>query len=87
MITYKYMTNSYSNNIKKVEVARETAQSVFLAPSERRVLKNSHYETYHDTRPAARAYLIDRLEKSIANAQMNLDQDKADLEKLRRDKD
>jgi hypothetical protein len=84
-VIIKYRTNSSNNYfIKTVEVLRETEQYVFFA-SGRREQKSSCYRTYFDTRAEARAYLIERLERSIAHAQEKIDRDKTVLEKLRKE--
>jgi hypothetical protein len=66
--------------IERVEVIRETEQSVFLPKSrvgktngERRAAKHSEWEQYHDTWEAARAYLLEIANDDVTAARLALE--------------
>lgn len=81
-----YGTRTYGNTIEEVEVTRDTAESIFLAPTrpggkERRVAKVSSYALYFATRDEARAYLVDRIESRVDMLTRELENLKATLAK------
>lgn len=55
---------SGDKNIEEVEIARETAHYVFL-PDGRRQGRWTSYDSYHNTKSAARLWLIDKAQKKV----------------------
>jgi len=61
----KYRTTKYDNEIKKIEIERETEKQVVLRPDTwnpkgRRENKISEYDNWHDTFEEAREFLLQR---------------------------
>jgi hypothetical protein len=86
MSIIKYRTFS-TNSIERIEVLRETEQSVFLPSTltcgERRESKIGSYWSYHDSWEAALAYLISEAEKKVRTSQLRLNAAKGALNQLK----
>lgn len=77
----KFVTSFGSTDIRRIEVARETAASVFLVragvgvskKTERREAKVGTFSQYHDTWELAHKYLIQQAEIEVAAARRQLE--------------
>ena len=77
----KFKTDYSAKTIEPIEVLRETAQCVYLAPhrpradgkTERREAKLGDYAQYHDTWVEARAYLLRKAESDVKEARRQLE--------------
>ena len=77
MIT-KYLATTYSNEIKCVEVERETVASVWA--NGRRLPKRSSYENYFETWQGAHGFLRESAETELSQAQGRVDRARSKLE-------
>ncbi len=81
----KYKTTSWSDNIEEVEIIRETDNSVFRVEyegREKRSLKTTSYNIYHNTWSAAHGHLVDKTQKEINSLRSRLARKEKELERL-----
>lgn len=82
MVKYKAVYSM--TEIKKVEIISETGSFVTIkgwSGKPRREAKQSNYYTYHDTREAAKADVLARLEETRRTRQMQLGFVESEIEK------
>lgn len=77
-MTTRYLTTSYWNDIRTVEVERETEKCVWVKG--RRQHRRSRYDNYFDTYDQARQFLIDEAQTRLAQAEQKVAQRRALLE-------
>jgi hypothetical protein len=79
----KYRTRC--NTIKKVEIIRETKNSVFVKDQEgqRREAKRSSWDNWHDSFEDAKAFLVENAEREVAAAQAVFERWQAKLAQAR----
>ena len=75
MSLIKWKTTGWSTEIQKIEIARETDSSIFLASrhGERREAKRTGYHIYHDSWEDARTHLMEAEAKKELHARASLD--------------
>ena len=84
--TIKYKAIYNTTEIEEVEILSETGSFVSIKGwngKPRREAKQSNYYTYHDTREAAKADILARLEETRRTRQMQLKWAELDIEKAK----
>ena len=66
----KYLTGSWKQLIKEVDVEKETASSVWI--NGQRFSKETKYQIYHDSFDDAKNYLLNQSNKDIATKKHQL---------------
>lgn len=82
----KYKIEKYSDEIKTVQILRETEKSVFFNrfsnSSEFRELKRTEWHCYFDSFEEAKKYLLDRFKNKITSLKKQLNKAEMSFEKI-----
>lgn len=77
---------SYREKIEEFEVIKETKSQITFIRSQGRESKErklSSYHSWHDTKEEAKEYLIECYRQSIEHKEMQINSDKAKIEKIK----
>jgi hypothetical protein len=80
----KFRTESYSNEIKKIEIIKETDKSIIYNNGRREVreLKNTSYSNYFDSFERAKYFLIETVTNKIISSKEEIKRLELRLDKI-----